>query len=259
MKTITNSCTILLLLLLCRCANDSASCSYREGTLHATDGLCFPKVEDAYTYPVAPGMEEWQTSGDVFELVQLPGHVLNTISTLGLIDALVQSPLFAGYYQPSGSTPIATWHRHYGRFNCATELFRRDDAGKALITYYRSIRMNCIESSAAEENPGQLGAYERVFGLEFLFTRQEILNKIGHVDKQALVDALLATYERQPERWMKLIPMSFIMMNDQYPPMEKYYLENIDLYERSIAFGYIVSIKQSDQILSLANRFITKK
>jgi hypothetical protein len=260
LKTIMNNLVILLLFFLCQCTNDALY--YEEGTLHITSGVCFPETEDKYVYPVTPGMEEWQTAGDmeaVFKLIQLPDSVLSSISTLGLIDALVQAPLFSGFYLlSSSSVAIDTWHRHYERFNSATELFRRDNAGKALIKYYQAISFDCIESSASDENFRSLDVYERIFGLEFLFTKQEILSKIGHQDKQTLVEALLSKYEQKPERWMTIFLMTYVMLDDKYPPMVEYQQDNIELYNQSIGVGS-VSTEQSDLILSFANSFINKK
>jgi hypothetical protein len=246
----------LLLFSLCRCANDA---SYNEeGTLNNTSGACFPETVDKYVYPITPGMKEWQTAGDmeaVFKLIQLPDSVLSSISTLGLIDALVQAPLFSGFYLLSSSSVATdTWHRHYERFNSATELFGRDDAGKVLIKYYQAISFDCIESSADDENFRPLDVYERIFGLEFLFTKQEILNKIGHQDKQTLVEALLSKYEQKPDRWMVIIPMAYIMLDDNYPPIVKYHQNNTELYNQLIANGF--TTEQSGLILSFANSFI---
>jgi hypothetical protein len=256
----SNNLVILLLFFLCRCTNDALH--YEEGTLYNTPGVCFPEAKDKYVYPVTSGMEEWQTSEDmeaVFKLVQLPDSVLSSISTLGLIDALVRSPLFSGFFLSSSSTPIDTWHRHYERFNSATELFRRDNAGKALIKYYQDINFDCIESSAGDENFRPTDVYERIFGLEFLFTKQEIVSKNGHQDKQAMVEALLLKYEQKPDRWMVIVPMAYIMLDDKYPPMLEYYQDNIELYDQSIGVGYVSSAEQSGLILSFANSFVNKK
>jgi hypothetical protein len=204
-------------------------------------------------------MEEWQTSDDVFKLVQLPDQVLKTISTEGLIDATVLSPLFSSFFLLSSSSPIEKWHRHYERFNSAEELFKRDDAGKALVKYYQAVSFDCIESSAGDENFRPLDVYERIFGLEFLFTKQEILNKIEHQDKQMLVSTLLSKYEQKPERWMVIVPVAHIMFDDKYPPMVEYYQDNIELYDQSIGSGYVFSTEQSDLIISFANSFINKK
>jgi hypothetical protein len=231
----------------------------KEGSLLAPSGACYPGVEDSYTYPVLPGSKEWQTADDAYTLVQLPDGVLKSISTLGLIDALVRSPLFSGSFLFSSSTPVDTWHRYYERFNSARELFKRDNAGHALIKYYQAVDFDCIESSAGDENFRPGFELERIFGLEFLFTRQEILNEIEHRHKQEPVETLLSRFEQYPERQRTLIPVAHVMLGDQYPPMVEYYRDHIELYKRSIGSGYVFSTEQSDLIVSLANSFIDEK
>jgi hypothetical protein len=253
MKTLISNLAILSL-LLGGCADDNM-----EGMLLDVPGACFPQVADKYTYPVTPGMAEWRAAADMYELVQLPTRVLSSISTLGLIDALVQAPLFSGFYLLSSSRPIDTWHRHYERFNSATELFKRRDAGTALVKYYRAISLDCIEAAASDENFGQVAEYERIFGIEFLFTRQEILGKISHQDRQKLVEALLSNYEQKEDGWTTLVPVARIMLDDKYPDMVKYYNDNVESCMASIDSGYGFPKEQAAVIITFANSFINKK
>lgn len=258
MKTILNN-SVLLLFLLWGCANGDMNLNGGEEDFSAVSGVCFPEVRDKYTYPVRPGMKEWQTSDDVFKLVQLPDRVLKSVSTPALIDALVCSPLFTDFYLLSSSPPLEAWHRHYERFNSALELFKRDDAGKSLVKYYQATRFDCIESQAGDENFRPLEVYERIFGLEFLFTRQEILNTLEHQDRQALVEALLSKYEQKPERWVTVVPMAHVMLDSKYPPVVKYSRDNSELYSQSLGSGYVFPGEQSGLIISFANSFIKEK
>jgi hypothetical protein len=228
----------------------------KEDTLQVLSGACLPEVSDRYTYPVMSGTKEWQTSDDAYQLVQLPDKVLKTISTLGLIDALVNAPLFSGSFLFSSSTPVDTWHRHYGRFNCATELFKRKDAGDALVMYYKSVCFDCFKSSAIDENFRPALMLETISGLGYLFTKQEILDKIGHQKKQELVANFLLKLKQMPDIQNSLvIPMAWLMFDDEYAPIMEYYRNNIKLYEQSIACGYVFSQEQADLIISFAKKF----
>jgi hypothetical protein len=250
----TNKFLILLLPFFCQCASDSMINGTSDSTLRSSCESCLPDVSDKYTYPIVPGMIEWNTSEDVFPYVQLPEDVLKSISTLGLIDALVKAPLFSGLYMLSSSPPIDTWHRHYDRFNSATELFNRKDAGDELIKYYKVVCFDYFNSNDENFRPFEMS--ERIFGLEFLFTKQEILDKISHQKKQALVADILSKY-KQPdfwadwiEHWRIGIPLAFIMKSDDFSPMVKYYQDNAD-----ISYGYI-SKEQLDTIISYANDYV---
>jgi hypothetical protein len=81
----------------------------------------------------------------------------------------------------SSSSPVTTWHRHYDRFNSATELFSRKDAGDELIKYYKAVCFDCLNSN--DDKHFKYFMSESIFGLEFLFTKQEILDKISHQQK----------------------------------------------------------------------------
>jgi len=249
----TSNLILLILLLLCQCTNDSKI--IEEGKLSMSPNTCFPAISDKYIYPVTPGMEEWQTSDDVYQLVQLPDSILRSISTLGLIDALVNSPLFAGSYLLSNSSsPVDTWHRHYERFNCANELFQRKDAGDTLVDYYKLICFDCLKSS---NRPSDVK--ERIMGLEFLFTKQEILDNIEHIKKQELITSFLEKYKQMPDDKYRIIPMVWIMHADKYSPLEEYFTGKEDLLQ-TILLAYVYpSDNQMDMIISFAKSFINEK
>jgi hypothetical protein len=257
MKTkMNNRWVFLILLLFCRCADSELP---GEGTLFVSPGACFPEVSDKYTYPVLPGSDEWQPADDVFTLVQLPDDVLKTISTLGLIDALVNAPLFSGFASLSStSSPVETWHRHYDRFNSARELFRRKDAGDALVVYYKSVCFDCLESFSGEERDRKRNRMlETISGLSLLFTKQEILDQIGHQKKRELVTDFLFKLKQMPDmRHTVFIPMAWVMLHDEYAPIVNYYRNNTELYEQYIAWGYVYSEEQADLIISFAKNFI---
>jgi hypothetical protein len=131
---------------------------------------------------------------------------------LGLIDALANSPLFPGCAMlSSDSIPVHTWHRQYEYFNSAGELFRRKDAGDALITYYKSVCFDCLDSFSDDDYDGWYKRFltlETISGLGLLFTKQEILSQIGHRKKQELVADLLLKLEQMPDMQNVLfIPM----------------------------------------------------
>jgi len=242
---------IIFLLLFCQCTNDSM---VEGGRLSTLPGACFPEVSDKYIYPVTPGMEEWQKSDDIYSLVQLPDGVLKSISTFGLIDALVNSPLFAGFYFLSNSSsPVETWQSHYARFNCAKELFQRKDAGNALVTYYSSVCFDCLESSAKP-----LEVKEQIMGLEFLFTKQEILDNIPHIKKQVLIANFLRKYEQMPDAIYRVFPMVWIMNADRYRPLVDYYQDKAE-YLQILLNGFIPDYNQVDIIISFAKSFINDK
>lgn len=247
MKPIINKLTLVLLLLM------AYSCD--KNHIVEPTSSCFPNVIDSYKYPITPGTNEWNQLSSIdeaFQVCQLPEQTLKSISTKSLIDAIAHNPMFVGQYLLSSSCPIETWNRLFSKLNCVQELFNRDASGEALIDYYKEIDFSCIKSNVWDSN----NDFERLMGVEFLFTKQEILQQLNHQKKQELIQALLSNYIQKTDRLIVIIPMAWIMLNDNYQPMVEYYETNKQLYEQSILLGYVFSKEQSESIISIANNFI---
>jgi len=246
---------ILLLCVFCQCTKSDRPTIIGENLefgLTLYSDACFPEVNDKYEYPVVPGMEEWNNLDYDIEtpwekFCQLPDSVLKTISTAGLIDALIYAPLFTGFSMISSDGTALKWHRHYGAFNSAKELFQRENADDALVAYYELVRLNCIKSSSKDT--------ERMEGLEMLFTKQQILDKMGHESKKQAIVALLANYKKFPDDLNRIFPMAFIMYADKYEPIVKYSQDNEKEFN-CILNGYFYSFDQADLITSYAENYI---
>jgi len=250
---------LILLLVFCGCANDNDKFDIERGKLSFLPEACFPEVSDKYIYPIVPGMDEWNAAYDPLNDVwnydpiifcQLPDDVLKSISTVGLIDALIHAPLFTGFYGFSSSLSVATWRGHYTRFNSGRELFQREDAGDALVAYYNLVSYDCCITPSIYYGEG-----ERIFGLEFLFTKQEILDKIGHAKKKEAVAAIVKNFEHYPS--YSIFPMAYLLLADEYPPIVEYAQNNPEEVE-CILQGYFYTANSSapEQIISFAKSFI---
>jgi hypothetical protein len=98
---------------------------------------------------------------------------------------------------------------------------------------------------------------ETITGLGLLFTKQEILSQIGHREKQELVTNLLLKVKQMPDmREILFIPMAWMMLGDEYPPIVKYYRNNTKLYGDYIAWRYIYSEELADMVISYARSFV---
>ena len=254
----TNKWIIILLLFFCQCTKDKMSEEESELRLSISPDACFPEVSDKYIYPVVPGMEEWKWDYNIEDpyekFCQLPDEVLRSISTPGLIDALIHAPLFTGFYLLSSNASALKWHGHYTQFNSAKELFRRNDAGDALVAYYKLTCFDCVNPPV-----GVYGDYERMMGLEILFTKQEILDQIGHEKKKEAVASLLAKCEQCPGYSNSIFPMVYLMLADKYDPIVAYSVEHAEEFQ-CIVDGYFYSyVDQADLMISFAKSFINDK
>jgi len=233
----TNKWLFLIFLVLIQCTKEpNHSC------------ISFPKVKDSYKYPIVPGMKEWQqlkSTDDAYKLCQLPDDIIKSISTQGLIDALIHAPLFTGFYHLSSILSALKWHGHYESFNSAKELFLREDAGNALVAYYKLVRLNCIPASWVinEDN-------ERLMGLECLFTKQQILDKMGHTQKKEAVVALLSNYRKCPDNVNSIFPMIYLMFNDKYKPVLDFSKEHAKIFQ-NILNGYLLDYEEFEADLQI--------
>ena len=262
----TNKLIILLLLVFCQCANDNNEASekrcesiqYDEFTtiFCGTTTDCFPVVSDKYAYPQTQGpwIIDVSTEDPYDKFCQLPNDILKSISTPGLVDALIHAPYFTGFYLLSDNSSTLKWHMHYGRFNSADELFKRKDADAALVAYYKLV---CFDFVTAHYT-GIHEEYEKLLGLECLFTKQEILDKMNHEKKKEAVAAFLINCKKQDYNdCNRIYPMAHIMLADEYEPIVKYSQEYIEEFRNTLeGYDYPSNPNQYDIIVSFAKEFI---
>ena len=235
----TNKWLILLLLVFCRCTKDHTQgkedkvnepIQYDERTTIST-GECFPIVSDRYVFIVPQTEEGWlqffEVYDDLYEFSQLSDDVLKSISTPGLIDALIHAPAFLGFFVHSVDVGQYGWHKNYKWFNSAAELFQRKDVGEALLAYYKLVNFDCINLGNNIEDSGLFltgfEVYARLVGLEALFTKQEVLDNMNHEKKKEAVDFLLKTYNYKDSHIrFRISLMVFLMLADQYEPIVQY-------------------------------------
>ena len=263
----------LFLLFFCRCANDQKETPEKECktiqyneliTISCGATSCFPEVSDRYVHPPILYEEVPFFLHDPYnECFQVPNDVLKSLSTLGLIDALIQSPyvVFLDVIN-SNESSACRWHRYYPYFNCAGELFQREDAGKALVTYHKLVKLDCLHSlpsESIEERIGKSDEYKKLLWLECLFTKQEILNTMDHNLKKEAV-AVFWENLKIDNVFDRIYPMAHIMLADQYEPIVKYMQENESDYLH--IFGGSCCPSNSDlcaKIVSFAKDYINDK
>jgi len=271
----TNKLNILLLALaIYGCSKDKKEpeinwepCESELTISPPFQGACFPEVCDKYVYPIVPGMKEWDELR-YLDFCQLPDKVLKSISTQGLIDALIHAPRFWTFYYYSSESPTYRWYGIYSKLNSATELLQRKDAANALLEYYKLVCFDCIETLIGEETwMGHYGVHINLcmMGLSFLFTKQEILDKMNHTQKKEAVAALLTNYEqcKTPEMSKSVnaelyaTPMAYMMYADEYSPIVEYARDNGGIF-LTILNGHVNFTDQEDVIISFAKNFINE-
>jgi hypothetical protein len=182
-------------------------------------GFCLPEAKDKYINMdlIAPYEEKD---------CQLPYDVLKSISTFGLIQHLLDYPLLPLYYlASSNSSPVGTCYRIYPFLNSMQEFDQRDDRSSSLLSYFDLVCFDCFPTL---NNYEQLCFVIQLTALEVLFTKQEILQQLDNKQKKQLVALLLQKYKQQiaykvPLEGVTCAVITWIMYEDKYPPVIKYY------------------------------------
>ncbi|MCL1822307.1 MAG: hypothetical protein FWG22_05750 [Prolixibacteraceae bacterium] len=235
-------CFMFCLFAFCRCTNDQTpekeflgkeyeTIQYDESTtISCGTTSCFPEVSDKYVHPPMLYEEVPLFLNDPYnERFQVPIDVLKSLSTPGLIDALIQLPYVVLFdFLPSNPLAAVRWHDRYEFFTCAGELFQREDAGKALVAYYQLVKLDCLLSLPSETFEERMeidGGFQKLLMLECLFTKQEILNTMNHDMKKEAVAVFLENLKKD-KGFDRIYPMAHIMLAAQYEPIVKYMQEN---------------------------------
>ncbi|MCK9507976.1 MAG: hypothetical protein M0Q54_06025 [Pigmentiphaga sp.] len=106
----------------------------------------------AWDYPVKPGTEKWKdikSTEEKLKICQIPPEIITKLSTEDLVQLCMNYPLLgdilfsnAGYQ--NGFDIVSS------NFNGFKELFKRQDAARALLMYYEKFDLNAFERNKGE-------------------------------------------------------------------------------------------------------------
>lgn len=151
-------------------------------------------ADDAYIFPVRPGMPDWKALSSYAEMLnacQIPGPILSEMSTPGLIETVLNYPLF-------WVTVLAQDDVQRGfivmseRFNGVAELLRRKDAGVVLLEKYKNMEP-APPVGTGETLPGQYRFY--FYRVELLLAQEAIRAGMTEEQRSRLQSELLSKRE----------------------------------------------------------------
>jgi hypothetical protein len=223
-----------LLFLFCRCVDDSFSTSVGNDYL--------PDVADAYVYP----QDVTATSeAELRATYQLPGPVLKSISTAGLIRSFLDYPmLWLTYSASSNLSPIGNSYLIYAHCNSIEELDSRPDRADALWTYYKKVDLRRFEA----DNLPIESAYQLIT-LQVLFTREKILSEFDRKTRQEIVSLLLERSRHTGRSFGTYEVIALIMYADLYAPV-------VDLLSPNLDPMWFTAGDRTDSIISMAENYI---
>jgi hypothetical protein len=141
---------------------------------------------DAYHFPVQPGTEEWRQLNSRVEMlaaVQIPQAVLDNMSTAGLVETVLNYPLYADLFAHSSSQAgIEAIQRD---FNGISTLLTRPDAGTLLLDHYQMTDINDVQEKATLIEQGEF--VTRVKYLEIILAQPDILSRLSAEERTLLL------------------------------------------------------------------------
>jgi hypothetical protein len=154
---------------------------------------------DAYHFPVKPGTEAWnqlETHEDMLAVCQVPEDVLRTMSTKGLVETVLNYPLYIDTLL--FNTPQQGFDRVAAGFNGLRELLNRTDAGTEIMARYRAMDPVAIDEHWTLL---QKGEYALQFtNIEMLIAQEAILSKLTQAQRRALLAEALRKIHAQQSK-----------------------------------------------------------
>ncbi|MCP4760985.1 MAG: hypothetical protein GY870_04330 [archaeon] len=147
------------------------------------------KAADAYEYLVKPGTTEWEQLNSTQEMIdacQISFEILDNMSTEGLIESILNYPLYADLYL-SNINVQAGFDAVSKNFNGIQILLQRKDAAIKLLERYRKMHPSCKENNwPSLVEPGRNNGYSFSF-IEIIIAQYDILNQIIQANEYEIV------------------------------------------------------------------------
>lgn len=219
-----------------------------------------------YEYPIKPGSDEWKaftTHGDMINSCQIPSSILQSMSTIDLIETCLTYPLFGDMFL----------HDHFQKgfdavsahFNGLQELLKRKDAGNFLLEKYKGMDPNALDQTWSSLQKGEYAA--NFYFVEILLAQEVILKKLQKIQKESLLNECIRKAQEKQKYPEVFGMLSFenigliagrIMLIENFEPL----IQKIETDEHIKWFlqnGPIPSQSLIDELLTLADQYLNKK
>ena len=157
---------------------------------------------DAYDYPVKPGTDVWKALGshtDMVKACQIPGKRLHTMSTMGLLETVLNYPLFGDAL--AYNSPQQGFDSLSSQFNGISELVDRADAGTMLLAKYKAMDPVAFGQDWTDLQKGEYAF--KFMDIDMLLAQRVIIGSLNTMQCQDLVSECLTKIDakRQSEMY----------------------------------------------------------
>lgn len=145
---------------------------------------------NAYVFPVKPGTDEWEQMGSRQEMlaaVQIPADRVAGISTAGLVETVLDYPLYMDMFAHNNLEAGLATIKH--DFNGMQALLGRSDAGSVLLQRYQATDANAVSEMSDTLEQGDY--VSRLTYLEMILAQPEIGERLSVAARRSLVEIAL--------------------------------------------------------------------
>jgi len=166
-----------------------------------------------WDFPLKPGMEEWKkltSHKAMVDVCQIPENVLPALSTDELVNLCLNYPLF--FTMTAFNNLQDGYNQVCSEFNGFQELYRRADAGKAVLKVYCTVEPKLVK---IKKTLLEKGLYkQKIFFIEFILSQPSIINNLAISDiKLLLSEALVKLDEKARNNYssFSILPTPLVM------------------------------------------------
>lgn len=146
--------------------------------------------DDAYQFPVKPGMSEWKklkTHDDMLKNVQIPLDIKKGISTKSLLLTCLSYPLFIDMWAYNNIKD--GFEQVKKDFNGFDELFQRKDAFIEIIKLYKSMDPEIINKKSSLLDKGKYST--EYCKIEIILAHPDLMNTLSQHQKEIILDEVI--------------------------------------------------------------------
>ena len=156
-----------------------------------------PNCKDAYDYPIKPGSEGWKqlkTREEMVAVCQIPDDILNNMSTEGLIESVLNNPLYGSIFL--ANVPQQCFNSFYDDFSSVQVLMQRSDLAEKLLDRYYQMNPSCEDNNWPSLN-GAGSGNDRAFSMiELLIAQNAVLEQIiDNQETKSFLQQVLTIYD----------------------------------------------------------------
>lgn len=222
--------------------------------------------KDVYEYPIKPGSNEWKQLSSPKEKIsvcQIPESILSSISTKGLIESVLNNPLFGEIYL--GVHPQSGFNAFHENFNGVRVLMLRKDLVEELLDRYSQMNPSCNKNNWPSLNGAGSNNNFAFSFIEILIAQHAVLEQIiDNQETRNFLREVINKYEDKIRNNYSVIGLEYSMLicgrimylSNYVPFIEEY--NNNEHVNYFINDAFVRDMNTLNIIYDYVNKFLEK-